>query len=104
MIVGLALGETKRGPMIMVVAFVGFVGGWLREVIGPDTLFLGGVIPSLGLFFIGHVAWGTAGPDFKALALVALALWALLRWQWGVITVIAAFGFAGLALRLGDAA
>jgi chromate transporter len=25
---GLALGETTPGPLIMVVAFVGFVGGW----------------------------------------------------------------------------
>ncbi len=99
MIDGLALGETTPGALIMVVAFVGFVGGWLREVLGPDTLFLGDVIASLGLFFIGHVAWGTAGPDFKA-----LAMWALLQWQWDVITVIAAFGFAGLAWRLGGAA
>ncbi len=28
MIAGLALGETTPGPLIMVVAFVGFVGGW----------------------------------------------------------------------------
>ena len=28
MIDGLALGETTPGPLIMVVAFVGFVGGW----------------------------------------------------------------------------
>jgi chromate transporter len=30
MIDGLALGETTPGPLIMVVAFVGFVGGWLK--------------------------------------------------------------------------
>jgi chromate transporter len=30
MIDGLALGETTPGPLIMVVAFVGFVGGWLQ--------------------------------------------------------------------------
>ncbi|MGN6388486.1 MAG: chromate transporter, partial [Burkholderiaceae bacterium] len=28
MIDGLALGETTPGPLIMIVAFVGFVGGW----------------------------------------------------------------------------
>jgi len=42
MIDGLALGETTPGPLIMVVAFVGFVGGWTREVFGPDALFLAG--------------------------------------------------------------
>jgi chromate transporter len=41
---GLALGETTPGPLIMVVAFVGFVGGWLKEVLGPDALFLGGAL------------------------------------------------------------
>ena len=38
---GLALGETTPGPLIMVVAFVGFVGGWLKPVFGPDALLLG---------------------------------------------------------------
>jgi chromate transporter len=41
MIDGLALGETTPGPLIMVVAFVGFVGGWTKAVLG-DALFLGG--------------------------------------------------------------
>ncbi len=44
MIDGLALGETTPGPLIMVVAFVGFVGGWLRQVLGPEALFLGGAL------------------------------------------------------------
>jgi chromate transporter len=39
MIDGLALGETTPGPLIMVVAFVGFLGGWARQVLGPDALF-----------------------------------------------------------------
>ncbi len=43
MIDGLALGETTPGPLIMVVAFVGFVGGWTKELFGPDTVFLAGV-------------------------------------------------------------
>jgi chromate transporter len=42
MIDGLALGETTPGPLIMVVAFVGFVGGWVKEVFGPNWLFVGG--------------------------------------------------------------
>ncbi len=44
MIDGLALGETTPGPLIMVVAFVGFVGGWTKSVLGPDALFLGGAL------------------------------------------------------------
>jgi chromate transporter len=42
MIDGLALGETTPGPLIMVVAFVGFVGGWGAEIFGPEKLFLAG--------------------------------------------------------------
>jgi chromate transporter len=49
---GLALGETTPGPLIMVVAFVGFVGGWTQQVFGPDTLFLSGfVAASVVTFF-----------------------------------------------------
>ncbi|MBP6366256.1 MAG: chromate efflux transporter [Nitrosomonas sp.] len=43
MIDGLALGETTPGPLIMIVAFVGFVGGWTKAVFGPDLLSLAGV-------------------------------------------------------------
>ena len=42
MIDGLALGETTPGPLIMVVAFVGFVGGWTTQIFGSDALFLAG--------------------------------------------------------------
>jgi chromate transporter len=38
MIDGLALGETTPGPLIMVVTFVGFVGGWVTQVFGSDAL------------------------------------------------------------------
>ena len=42
MIDGLALGETTPGPLIMIVAFVGFVGGWqtdaLASALGPGHL------------------------------------------------------------------
>lgn len=44
MIDGLALGETTPGPLIMVVAFVGFVGGWTKAVFGPDALFVAGLM------------------------------------------------------------
>jgi chromate transporter len=42
MIDGLALGETTPGPLIMVVAFVGFVGAYSHAVFGPEHLFLAG--------------------------------------------------------------
>ncbi len=154
MIDGLALGETTPGPLIMVVAFVGFVGGWVRQVLGPDMLFLGaalaatvvtwftflpsflfilaggpmveathgnikftapltaitaavvGVIASLALFFLAHIALPTttgaaaAQVDWVALGLAATAAIALLRFKVGVIPVIAASAVAGLGLRM----
>ena len=42
MIDGLALGETTPGPLIMIVAFVGFVGGWSHTLFGPGARFLAG--------------------------------------------------------------
>ena len=43
MIDGLALGETTPGPLIMVVAFVGFVGGWTKELFGAHALLASGI-------------------------------------------------------------
>ncbi len=154
MIDGLALGETTPGPLIMVVAFVGFVGGWAKQVLGPDMLFAGaalaatvvtwftflpsflfilaggplveathgnlkftapltaitaavvGVIASLGVFFLSHIAWrvaqGAVGPslDWVALAIAVAAAVALLRFKVGVIPVIGACALAGLVARL----
>ncbi|MCE9638980.1 MAG: chromate efflux transporter [Betaproteobacteria bacterium] len=64
MIDGLALGETTPGPLIMVVTFVGFVGGWTKQIFGPDSLFLAGAaagvvvtyftfLPSFIFIFLG---------------------------------------------------
>jgi len=152
---GLALGETTPGPLIMVVAYVGFLGGWAKQVLGADALFLGaalaatvatwftflpsfifilaggplvesthgklqftaplkaitasvvGVIASLAVFFVTHIAYASSATgyfglrlDVFALVLMAVALWALLRDKLGVIPVIAACGVAGLCLRL----
>ncbi|MEW6763372.1 MAG: chromate efflux transporter [Pseudomonadota bacterium] len=47
MIDGLALGETTPGPLIMIVAFVGFVGGWTHALFGPAALPLAGVAGAL---------------------------------------------------------
>ncbi len=58
MIDGLALGETTPGPLIMVVAFVGFVGGWGQALFGPDQLFLAGAVAAT------WVTWFTFLPSF----------------------------------------
>jgi chromate transporter len=58
MIDGLALGETTPGPLIMVVAFVAFVGGYVKAVFGPDALFLAGASAAV------LVTWFTFLPSF----------------------------------------
>ncbi len=52
MIDGLALGETTPGPLIMVVTFVGFVGGWTTQVLGPDALFAGAALAASVVTFV----------------------------------------------------
>jgi chromate transporter len=51
MIDGLALGETTPGPLIMVVSFVGFVGGWTKAIFGAESLFLSGAIAAAVVTF-----------------------------------------------------
>jgi len=51
MIDGLALGETTPGPLIMVVAFVGFVGGWTQQVLGPQAQLGGAVLAATVVTF-----------------------------------------------------
>jgi chromate transporter len=58
MIDGLALGETTPGPLIMIVAFVGFVGGYVKAVFGPENLFLAGAAAAT------LVTWFTFLPSF----------------------------------------
>jgi len=58
MIDGLALGETTPGPLIMVVAYVGFVGGYLKAWLGPEHLFAAGAVAAT------VVTWFTFLPSF----------------------------------------
>jgi chromate transporter len=58
MIDGLALGETTPGPLIMVVAFVGFVGAYVSQVFGGDHVFLAGALAAT------LVTWFTFLPSF----------------------------------------
>jgi chromate transporter len=48
---GLALGETTPGPLIMVVSFVGFAGGWTRAMFGSDSQLLAGVVAATVVTF-----------------------------------------------------
>lgn len=54
---GLALGETTPGPLIMIVAFIGFIGGWSHAVLG-EHLWLAGLCGAL------VTAWFTFLPSF----------------------------------------
>lgn len=51
MIDGLALGETTPGPLIMVVTFVGFVGGWVSQVFGPNAIFASALVAAVVVTF-----------------------------------------------------
>ena len=58
MIDGLALGETTPGPLIMVVTFVAFIGGYVKAFFGPESLFLAGTVAAC------LVTWFTFLPSF----------------------------------------
>ena len=58
MIDGLALGETTPGPLIMVVAFVAFIGGYINQLFGPEQLLLAGAVAAT------LVTWFTFLPSF----------------------------------------
>jgi chromate transporter len=55
---GLALGETTPGPLIMVVAFVGFIGGYVKALLGPEHLLAAGALAAC------LVTWFTFLPSF----------------------------------------
>jgi chromate transporter len=58
MIDGMALGETTPGPLIMVVSFVGFVGGWAQQALGADHVLAGALLAS------AVATWFTFLPSF----------------------------------------
>ena len=58
MIDGLALGEANPGPLIMVVAFIGFVGAYIQALFGPDLAFMAGAAGAV------LVTWFTFLPSF----------------------------------------
>jgi chromate transporter len=157
---GLALGETTPGPLIMIVAFIGYVGQaqeTLRSAVSAGTegaaaVLMGsigacvatwftflpsfvfilaggplietthgklgftaplkaitaavvGVIATLALLFILHVAWPAgalsrwARVDWAALCIIGAAAFALFRFKTKVMGVIAGCALAGLVWR-----
>jgi chromate transporter len=111
MIDGLALGETTPGPLIMVVAFVGFVGAWTHAIFGTESLFAAGAagaavatfftfLPSFVFIFAGAPFVETTRDNLK----LAAPLTAITAAVVGVIVNLALFfavhvlwprGFAG---------
>ena len=65
MLDGLALGETTPGPLIMVVAFVGFIGGYSKELMGSDQLLIAGITGAV------IATWFTFLPSFLFILLGA---------------------------------
>jgi len=58
MIDGLAVGGTRPGPLIMIVAFVGYLGGHASALLGPDHLFAAGALAAC------VATWFTFLPSF----------------------------------------
>jgi chromate transporter len=128
MIDGLALGETTPGPLIMVVAFVGFIGGYSHAILGADNLFLAGAVaatlvtwftflPSFLFILAGGPLVESTHNDMKFTApltaitaavvgvILNLALFfgykvALFRCKRSVIQVIAGCAIAGLLIKI----
>jgi chromate transporter len=64
MLDGLALGETTPGPLIMVVAFVGFMGGWNQSLaagVAPWPLALAAVLVTVWFTFLPSFGFILAG-------------------------------------------
>ncbi len=66
MIDGLALGETTPGPLIMIVTYVGFVGGWTKQLFGADALLwaavAGGAVATFFTFLPSYLFILIGGP------------------------------------------
>jgi chromate transporter len=97
MIDGLALGETTPGPLIMVVAFVGFMGGWnqaLAAGTSPWGLALAAVAVSVWFTFLPSFGFILAGAPLVEASRGDLRFGAPL----GAITAVVVGVIASLAL------
>ncbi len=105
---GLALGETTPGPLIIIVAFVGFVASWGKAVFGPEALFLGAALgacvatwftflPSFIFILAGGPYVESTRGNLKLTAPLAAVTAAVV----GVIANLALFFIAAVARPLG---
>ena len=106
---GLALGETTPGPLIIVVAFVGFVAGWGKQVMGPEALFAGSALaacvatwftflPSF-IFILAGGPWVESTRDNLRLTAPLAAVTAAVV---GVIASLALFFIAAIAYPVSE--
>ncbi|MEO6565567.1 MAG: chromate efflux transporter [Casimicrobiaceae bacterium] len=98
MIDGLALGETTPGPLIMVVAFVGFVGGWTKALFGATLLPVAGIAAACVVTFFTFLpsflfilAGGPAIESTRGEVRLSAPLTAVTAAVVGVIVNLAAF-------------
>jgi chromate transporter len=118
---GLGLAETTPGPLIMVLQFVGFMGGWSRPM-GLSPLFaatLGAFITTWATFVPCFLWIFLGGPHIEQLrgnksitstlstlstvtaAVVGLvAFFGMLKLRWNVVPVVLGSGAAGLIYQL----
>jgi chromate transporter len=67
MLDGLALGETTPGPLIMVVAFVGFMGGWSSQLLAESGAWwaaLAAMLTTVWFTFVPSFGFILAGAPF----------------------------------------
>jgi chromate transporter len=105
---GLALGETTPGPLIIIVAFVGFVASWGMAVVGPEALFtgaaLGACVATWFTFlpsFIFILAGGPYVESTRGNLKLTAPLAAVTAGVVGVIANLALFFIAAVARPLG---
>ena len=94
---GLALGEITPGPLIMIVAFVGFLGSFKQELLGIENIFWAG---SLGALV---ATWFTFLPSFMFILLGAPLV--EISKQYGKLNQILKFitaAVVGMILHLGS--
>jgi chromate transporter len=109
MIDGLALGETTPGPLIMIVAFVGFLGGWNGALLGPAALPAAGVAgAAVATFFtflpsfIFILAGGPLVESTRGNVRLTAPLTAISAAVVGVIVSLAVFFGSHVFFRLGQ--
>lgn len=121
MLDGLGMAETTPGPLIMVLQFVGFMGALranraLSAALTAVTAAVVGVILNLAIWFAIHVIWRQSvrwesGPlsidlpvlgsvDWAAAALTALAVIAVFRLRFGMVTTLGGAAVSGMCLSL----